>query len=379
MNKKLNKILFNVLRNFSVPLSSFLISLIGIKFFGELYWGNFLHYLIWLIFLAFIISFGNKDYLVRIYSHNPSKIAVHFTRNLVSRSIFLILTIIPFFVFELNIAFASFILLLLLFLYQSFESLVIYFQKFQLQLIAEILGFTIIILGFVLFPNLDLENLIYLFSFSNFIKIIILMFNFKHYFSLDKVKFSFNEIKLSFPFFLIVFSGWMASKIDLYLVNIYLTKKELAAYQLIITAFILLRSFSTLIIYPFSKNIYRLPIKTIDKIKRKLAFVSLPVVILGTIAIWVIFEKILALNLLVICYILGGLSAVPLYFFSIDLFIYYKEKKEKKVVFIGFFSTILNLGLCLTLIPIFNIQGALASLVLTQFTILLVVKSKLIL
>lgn len=353
-----------------------MISLVGVKFFGKIDWGNFIYHFTWILFFAFICAFGNKDYLLRLYSNNPSKVAQYFEKNLASRAILLLLVIILFFVFPINIAKASFLLLLLLFVYQSFESLIIYSQKFLAQLIVEIIGFLIIIGSFILYPHLNLEELLYIFCLSTFIKILIISFYLKAYLLPIHFSFSLNEIKLLIPFFLIVFSGWMASKIDLYIVNLILPNDQIAEYQLGISSFLLLQSASYVIIAPFSKHLYRLNKSVILKIKKKLAFLSIPTVFLGTTIIFFILEIIIPLNLPFLFYILGGLASIPTYYFMVDILMFYRFNKEKTLMKINFFGAALNLALTYLFIRYYGIIGAMASVLITQCVFLIIYKSK---
>jgi len=374
--KKLNKIIYNVFRSFSVPLFSFSISLIGVKFFGKIDWGNFIYHFTWVLFLAFICTLGNKDYLLRLYSNSPSKISEYFTKNITSRAIVLLLVIILFFVFPLNIATASFLLLLSLFIYQSFESLIIYSQNFLLQLVVEVIGFLIIIVTFILYPDFNLIELLYIFCLSNFIKIIIIGFYLKDYFSIIHISFSLDEIKLLIPFFLIVFSGWMASKIDLYIVNIILSNKQIAEYQLGITSFLVLQSVSYVVIAPFSKHFYRLNKSAVLKIKKNLALISTPIVTLGTIIIYLILESIAKINLPNLFYLLGGLASIPTYYFIVDILMFYRFNKEKTLMKINFIGALLSLVLTYLLIQNYGIIGAMTSVLITQCFFLVIYKLK---
>lgn len=373
---KIFKIILNIFRSFSIPTFSFIISLFGISYFGKTDWGEFIYYFTWIVFLAFICGFGNKEYLLRSYSKSPSQISKFFTRNIISRSVLTLLSLALFLVFPFNIALASFVLLLLLFIYQSFESLIIYNQKFLLQIITEVIGFIIIIAILINISKYNIETLIYTFCLSFFIKICILAYFIKDHFSFKHVQFSINELKHSFSFFLILFSGWIASKIDLYIVNLTVSKDQISEYQIGITAFLLLQSISYLIISPYSKHIYRVNKKVIKKFKRILSITSIPLVLFGSCITYIILEKVVQLNLPLMFYILGGLSALPTYFFIIDIIMFYRYKKEIILMKINFFAALLNLVLTFILIKYLGISGALLSVFITQCVLLIIFKSK---
>ncbi len=373
---KIFKVILNILRSFSIPVFSFIISLLGISYFGKTDWGEFIYYLTWILFLAFICGFGNKEYLLRSYSDFPSQISKYFTKNIISRSVLLLLSLVLFLVFPFNIAMASFSLLLLLFIYQSFDSLIIYNQKFLLQLITEVIGFLLIIAILIYISEYNLETLIYAFCISYLFKICILAYFIKDHFSLNHINFSIKELKDSLSFFLILFSGWMASKIDLYIVNLTVTKDHISEYQIGTTAFLLLQSISYLIISPYSKHIYRVNKKVIKKIKKILSITSLPLVVFGTSATYLILEVIMHLKLPLIFYIYGGLSALPTYFFIVDIMMYYRYKKEVMLMKINFFGALLNLISTFIFIRYLGISGALLSVFITQCVMLIIYKSR---
>lgn len=375
---KIFKIILNIARTFAVPGFNFLVALIGVKFLGKENWGGFVQLLIWVYLVAFIANFGNKDFLIREYSKKPSSIDQAFFSSLISRSIFLILSLILFLFFSYKTALACILLCSLLFIYQSFESLILYYQKFLIHVIAEIIGLIVIVASILTADSLKPNDLLFIYSVAFLLKILVVFPSLKLNIKAKIFNFSYDQILLSFPFFILGLSGWLASKIDIYMVNIFLQKKELAEYQLLITAFLLVRSLAALMIYPYSKHIYRLQQPSIIKIKRLVANAAFPIVMICTICIWFVFENVIHLNLSYYLYILGAISCFPVYFFIIDIFMYYKDKNEKKVMYISFGAAIFSLLLSTLLIPFCGIMGALITVAVTQFIILFVYRFKLV-
>jgi len=373
---KLVKIILNIARSISVSAFNFLIAIIGIKYLGKNNWGAFVQVLLWVYFVAFIANFGNKDFLLREFSKYPSKIHAYFVTSFISRAIFLLLSFLLIAFFPIKIALLGMLLSILIYTYQSLESLIIYNQKFLTQLIAEVFGFALICSFIFYVKQLTTQNLILAYCIAFLLKISIILFSITIDFKQTKFTFSLKQIQLLIPFFLIGFSGWLSSKIDLYVVNFQLTKAQLAEYQLLITAFLMLQGFSAMIIYPFSKHLFRLKHQTIGKIKRILIIVCFPIIIVSTFLIWFIFEKVIHLNLATNLYIIGAISALPIYFFIVDIFMLYKEKRETKVMYINFVAAFLNLIMTLLLIPIYGIKGAILSVLITQYALLFLYKFK---
>jgi O-antigen/teichoic acid export membrane protein len=374
--QKYYKIIYNIFRSFSLPIFSFTLSIIGIRFFGKLNWGEFIYVFTLINFFAFLGNFGNKDFLLRKYSNNPSKIIDYFTISFSSRILLLLLlfSISMLFILPTKTALISFILILLIYTYQSFDSLVIFHQKFLQQLIAECLGFTIIIAWFFYNFNFDLSNLLFAYIVSYTFKIVILGIVFRKEIQFLTFNISIDELKKSFPSFLIIFSGFLASKIDLYIVNFKLSSDKIAEYQLGITAFLLLQSLSYLIILPFNKHIYRLKPISIQKIKNKLAYISIPLIVLGSFFIWILLEHIAKINLLTEFYVLGAFASIPNFFYILDVLLLYKNKKENIILKISLVGSFMNLVLSYNLIEFYGILGAITSVLITQYIVLIFYK-----
>ncbi|MFC4721292.1 hypothetical protein ACFO5O_03080 [Geojedonia litorea] len=375
---KLNIIALNIIRSLATPIFNFLITIIGVMALGKYRWGDFVQIILWIYLFVFISNFGNRDFLIRSFSKSPSKIDSLFFTNLSSRSILLVLSLVFLIIFPLKTALLSVLLGLSIFLYQSLESLVIYFQKFIVQIVAESVGLLIIVGSILFYNNLDTNLLLLIYCISFWIKTFLILYDLNLNYKAFKFHFSYAQIKESLPFFLIGFSGWLASKADIYMVNIMLTKEQLTEYQLLMTAILFLQGIAAYIIYPFTKHMYRLPLKFFNRAKRILGLVSVPIIVLFTVITWFVYEEIIELNIPQSHYILGALLSLPYYFFLIDIIALYKINKEISVMYVNFGSAIVNIVLTLLLIPIFEVMGALVSVLVIQYSKLFLYKSKLI-
>jgi O-antigen/teichoic acid export membrane protein len=377
----MNKIILigvNTIRGFSGPIFNFLIALYGIKIFGKKDWGTMINALLSIFLIVFIISWGNKEYLIRKYSKQPAKVYYAFYSNFFSRSLLLPLSLSIFLFFSVQNAIWCIALVILMHTYNAFESLVIYHQKFGAQFIAETIAFGIIFSCILYFENFNLVIFLKLYCLVFLFKLIFLIINLKIWKEHFLFKISLNDFKGGFGFFMLGLSGWFASKADLYIVNFTMPKEQVSEYQIVITAFLLIQSLSYFIILPFNKHFYRLPEKTILKIKKAVAFASLPLVAISTIVVWFILEKIAFLNLPISFYIIGGLSCIPTYFFIVDIMIYYKNKKENSVLKINFINAFVNLILTFILIQQMELLGAIVSVFINQCSVLCFYKLKLI-
>ncbi|WP_299438768.1 hypothetical protein [uncultured Aquimarina sp.] len=371
---KLLTIGINTLKGFSSPIFNFLIAVIGVKYYGKSDWGILINCMIWVFFIAFIVNWGNRDYLIRKYSKTPSKIYAIFYSNLLSRSILLTASLLLFIFFPPNTALYTIVLVVLIYGYTSLDSLVIYRQKFGAQLLSEILGFLTIIGGVLYYDSFNLVSFLQLYCLAFFFKTTYLVFALELFKQKFNLQISFDEIRDGFPFFLIGFSGWLQSKIDIYIVSFYLPKEQLSEYQLLITAFLMLQAISAFLITPFTKHIFRVSNKVLLKIKKKISLIATPIVLVGTFCIWIVLEKIVNLNISYNIYLLGGLSALPAYFYTINIMQLYKQHKEKKVILMGFIGAIINFTTIILFIRKYEIQGVFIGICCTQLIILVLYK-----
>ena len=372
--RKYLKIVSNIFRSFSLPIFSFTLSILGIRFFGKQNWGEFIFVLTIINFFAFLGNYGNKDFLLRKYSTNPSNIITYFSTSFSTRIVLLLVSLSLFFLVPNTIALLSILLIFLIYTYQSFDSLIIYHQRFLYQLIAEIIGFIIIVLWFLYAVNFELSNLLSVYIISYLFKILLISLAFKTELQFFSFNFSSKELKESFSFFLIVFSSLLASKIDLYIVNFKLPNEQIAEYQIGTTAFLMLQSLSFLVVAPFNKHIYRLKPETILKIRKKIAFLAIPLITLATVSIWVLLEIFVKIHLPKKFYILGAISSLPIFFYIIDILLYYKKNKENKILKINVITGSVNLILTYYLIDYFGIIGAIFGALVMQYFILILYK-----
>jgi hypothetical protein len=84
-NNKLFIILTNLLNSNFSAIANFLISFIVIKFNTTFLWGELVYYMSLVQVAVVVISWGNKDYLMKEFSFNPSQISEVWKENIFTR------------------------------------------------------------------------------------------------------------------------------------------------------------------------------------------------------------------------------------------------------------------------------------------------------
>ncbi|WP_046756404.1 lipopolysaccharide biosynthesis protein [Kordia jejudonensis] len=372
--RKLITIGVNTIQGFASPAFNFLIVVFGVKIFGKSDWASLINVMIWVFFICFLFGWGNRDYLLRKYSEAPSKMYHAFFSNFFSRCLLLPFSLLLFVFFPVQIAIWTIALIVLIFMYASLSTLVVYHQKFGAQLIAEIIGFTIIFGSIFYVETFHLETFLQLYVVSVLVKLIVLSSKLKLWNAPFSIKISIQEFKAGLPFFILGLSGWLLSKVDIYAVDFYLEKSQLAEYQLLITAFLMLQALAAYITIPFTKHVYRVSDTVVRKIKYKLYAVSLPLTIFGGFFIWWIMENFVELGFSYEHYILGGLIALPCYFYTLNIMELMKSHQERTVIYIAFLGFLVCVSFILLLIETYELFGVLLSVCITQWVVLIVYK-----
>ncbi|CAM3739428.1 hypothetical protein FLGE108171_12775 [Flavobacterium gelidilacus] len=372
--KKIIKIGLSILRGFSIPLMNFIIIITGIKYFGKENWGEYLNVIIWISFIVFILNWGNKDYLIRKYGKNPSKINSFFLSNLITRSLLLPITLFLFIFFPFKVATLAVLIIILSLLYNSFESLIIYHQKFGQQVIIEAIGFGVFFGAIHCTVNFNIINILQFYCLSIFVKLLLVIGLFKKFKNPIHIKVTLNELLFSFPFFALGLSGMINSKIDLYLVTIFLPNQTLSSYQTITASFLMLQALSVFITAPINKSFYRSNDKIINKLKKILKKITIPITILGSFCIWFLLEKYLKLGLSKTIYFLSFFASIPAFYYIIPILNLYKHKKEKIVLHTNIIITLFNVTMSFILLKTIGLEGVFISVCISQWIYLLTIK-----
>jgi O-antigen/teichoic acid export membrane protein len=279
----------------------------------------------------------------------------------------LYLLCIPVFIFLLTIPLGVKIGLVvwvfMLYLYRSFDVLVLYHRQFNLATLIEFFGYVILILGIILFKaEFSIIHLLWLNIIITLFKSVYLIafFN-KIVFKNVRLKLNISFFREALPFFLPSVIGFVQSKADMYVVAISLSEGKLAEYQIFIALLSMVHQVVLLTITPFAKNMYRLKDQVIDRFAWRFFSWGLVISALSIPAIYFIITFYYQFTLEWSTYGVGLLLILPLFFYSIKTYQWFKHNNQYKVVAVNLLMTIVSLLLSIALIPSWGITGALAA------------------
>lgn len=316
--------------------------------------------------VLFIFSnLGGKEYVIFTLSKEQFRIS-KISREIISNRLIFSTAIgclVLFFPFEIGIkcflALYVFIKTFSLF----FDGLTVVLKQFYQVVFFDTLTAIVFILV-VYFDGNTSNALIFLYELLVFelVKLLIYMYLFRNYFSLKlSLTDAINVAKKSFPFFLLSLSGFVCSKIDLYVVCTILSKAETSVYFIILNLVTFCQVTYASIIGTYSSNIYRLSRTSFNKFKKVSLYFSLIFSILSALATYIIcvfyygvdFDLVFAFLVLVNILVFG--------FVMLNVMHYNKTNLQRYLPVIFFLSGLLNFLLSILFTKIFGIKGAFLS------------------
>jgi O-antigen/teichoic acid export membrane protein len=375
IRRRLSLIAANSVHNLLLPVLNIFISLLVIRFASNKLWGEFVYILIVVTLTTHILQWGNKDYLLREFSFNPGSVMALWQKGLLSR-LPLLLLFIPFAVFlhlQLEIKLLLILWVFFAFVFQSFDVVIIFKQRFKTALFLDVVVTSILIICIIILRNsLNRNLLILLFTLQFLLKMIALGFVFRKDLLgkfLGRIEPAF--IMMALPFFMVGFSGMLTSRMDLYCVAYFLSDNEVGQYQVLINMLLYLQGIASFIITPFIKYVYRFPAKTI---KKTLYLMSAIGIVINTPAIAAVYFIISYYYRFVFSpemFFIAYLFIIPVYFYIVKVQMLFRNHQQKVVVLLCFFYAVINLVLNVFLIPSWGIKGALISGAIVQWLLLL--------
>jgi len=376
--KRALTIIANSVNSLLLPVFNIAIAYLVIRLASVDLWGAFVKWLVIVQLGAHIVSWGNKEYLLRAFSQNPALIAQAWQTSLLSRaalfgplSLLLILS---------GDSLSQGLLLVLwglgLVLFQSYEVFIVYKKDFLFAATIEaavLTGLTLVIAN--LRGAITLNWLIFLFGMTHLSKAGLYLLRYR---SLTLTqpdrrlagRFSLSYFGLALPFFLLGFSGMLQSRIDLYAVNIFLPEGAVGQYQVFINLMIYLQSVSLFILLPFVKSIYRLKHDSIQKMALRLFGLGLLMLLPALGAVHLLLVYVYQFTFSPYFLLAGGLFVLPIYGYLPIIYALYKATQEMTVLKINILGAGLNFLLNLLLLPQVGMLGAVVASAVAQWVML---------
>jgi O-antigen/teichoic acid export membrane protein len=374
--KRLSLVLASSLQQLLVPLFHILIAFCVIRFSSAALWGEFVFILIVLQAGMYIASWGNKEYLLKEFSLKPAQLGAIWQKSSITRLLLygaLLFIGLP--LSKLSPAASLFLILWSFGLYvqQSFEAVTIFRKQFAFALTIETFGI-LLVLGAILILRdlLTLDHLLLIFAIATLCKAICFLIRYFHdIFRRFTAEFDFHFIRAAFPFFVLGLAGMLQAKVDLFLINYFLGKKDVGEYQVFLSLLIYLKNGAYFLVAPFARSLYRLDKQARRKISMQLLWIGSILLVPGISIAFFLITEYYRFEYAFYLFVIGYFFALPYYLYIIKIYELLKSDNQSLVSLIVILGTGLNVVLNILLIPSIGVTGALLSGTAAQWLILL--------
>ncbi|MFA9213074.1 MAG: hypothetical protein ACEQSR_04410 [Candidatus Methylacidiphilales bacterium] len=351
-------------------ITNILTSAIIIRLLVPEWWGQITILQLYMYLGNQFCAWGNKDSLMKLFSENPSK-KIFLWMESFSNRLFILIPVMIGTYFISNDLIAIFHLsswIILRYFLQSFEAIILFSRKFVVSIFTEIIGLIIIVFGLVVFKDyLSFHDVLFIITISYLIKTIIQVVHFRTYFNFEvSFKPNIKNLLPFLPFMMIGFSGVLQQKSDMISVAWLSSKIEIAQYQVFSSFLLFAQAIPALVIGPYVKNLYRLPISTYSKLQRLFTIYGFFISLASTLLIYIAIKIIYQFNFPYTIYVLGFLNGWFTYFYMLKIFLMFKKQKQKQVMIINAGTIVLNFIFCFVFIQLWGIQGGILAAAITQ-------------
>ncbi len=360
--------------NLSTLIAQLVLSFIIIRMHSVDLWGEYVEIWLWLQLIVLFSYFGNKNYLLKVFSESPSQVFKYWTSNFLSRGVLFLISLvfictIPLFTDFLwpIIAWAF-----LLFFNQSFEVLILYRRDFKFSLFSELSKniFTIIAV-LAIIEQLSVHSLLLCIILGLVIKALA---NFIFYFRNIKtapLELDFPSLKRSVPFFIPMVLGTIRTKIDAYYGTVFFNKTDLSKYQIFITMIGLVQVGATYVINPFIKTFFRIGDNTRRRIEKQFVLLGLLAGVLTLPLLYFVSSGLYNFTFSNTSYLLAFLFICTLFIHLLLINEFYKKNKQTTVAVIIAITAIIQISLGYVVIDAQQIEGALFIKTLGQWLMII--------
>ncbi|MDB5272848.1 MAG: hypothetical protein JWO58_1215 [Chitinophagaceae bacterium] len=352
-----------------------LLSLVVVKLFSVGWWGELVPYLIIFQLASFFVSWGSPIYLPGAFAKDTKAVEQTWLDNVVARIPLLFLVALVVICLDIPSSFKWSMMawVILNYGYRSYESLILYQQKFKFSLLLNVVvAACFIALVIINKDTLSVAYLMTLYVLAEAVKLVAcVIYFYRKITNRLYVKNTFFTLLLAFPFFLQGLAGLLQSRIDTYYVAFALNKEELAKYHILISFLLLVKSIINMFLKPFLKNIYRMSIQSLKKIAVVFLLVGVFSSVLIIAVLYALLTYLYQFEIDAYMLLLSYLYIIPMYYYATIVYIYYKYDKEKMILWFGVVMVCFNLLLDIVLVSRYGISGALTTAVIQEWVMML--------
>lgn len=357
------------------PLGGFIVPWIVLRLSALETWGEAMGVVIPMQIFLHIASWGCRELLLRKFATEPSDPAVQTGQNLLNRAVvflpmLFVLGVIGSATWRIAALWGTAVLLV-----NSFEALLIWRKQFRLLFTMDALGL-VMQCGFLLFHHAPtIDTVLFSLLVSAACRLTILTIAVRPWFrsvSIAKgggiaLREHFSE---ALPFFLIGFSGLLASRIDLYTANALLDPVAVGRYQIITSLFVQCQALAALVVLPLSRDLFKLNVESVARYtRRSRMWAALGLIPLCAMA-WALFRYGFGFRLAWHTMAAAALMVWPVFAYVPYINTLYKHGRERIVMWSNFAAATASCVLTMLLLPSLGPTGGLLAAAAGQWLML---------
>lgn len=352
------------------PATNFAIAAVVIRLSTAGLWNETAQCLVLITILTQVVSWNNKDYLVREFSMR-NNVARHWKSSFGAR-LLLLLVCLPLIFFFRSDASPWLMMLLLAgnFIYRSFDSLVTFERKFMQAAVIEVVCNGALLLA-VAFVDRTINTIVLCLILNTLLKSVLLSILFRStLLTRTTAALRLEQLAASFPFFATSMVNTVGSRADIFAMAT-VKKAELGKYYLLVNLMSYCYILATMVTEPYVKNFYRMAGDSMQNI-RKLFFVG---GLIGSfvyiLAIRTIMIVVYHLDFSDYAYIMVWAIMIPYFIYYISIYELNRLNKTYQLMTISVVGSVIYYLLSLLLISEFGYMGGLVASLVVQWLLLM--------
>jgi O-antigen/teichoic acid export membrane protein len=355
------------------PAAGVVVSLLAVNLAGVDVWGAFLGAMILVRLSAQVADFGSRDHLVRVFSREPGALRAAWRRNTAARTWLLALGPVLFLASGSSLATvgAMTVWLVALFVSQSHDALIVYRRAFGFALTLELsaIGLTCVAI-LAIGAALTADAMILVATGVALLRAIALSVRFRSFGVIAlRPAADLDELRASWPFFLLTFTGAVGSRVDLYVVAALLPVAALGEYGLLTNFVLLVQSLSGALLAPIVPSLYRQARAGVLLVSARLFAVGLPLTLLGAVGTWICLWALYDVVLAPLAIGAAWAAMLPCFLYLPLVYLCFRDGRERAVVAGNVLGIAVGLVGTVILAPRLGIAGAMVAAALAQAAI----------
>jgi O-antigen/teichoic acid export membrane protein len=272
--------------------------------------------------------------------------------------------------------------LVALFIGQSYDALVVYRRAFAFSAAIEALSTGLIVIAIVLAgPRLEVDVLVVVFAAVAAARAVALGWRLQPRVAAVVERGNgahrapgprgsvVDELRASFPFFALTFTGALQARLDLYVVAALLSPAALGAYGVLTSFVAILQGSAAALLAPLVRPLYRVSRTSVLAIAGRFSLVGLGVATAGSAGTWLALTGLYRIEVPALAIAAAWAAVVPCFLYTPLVYLWFRNGRTRVVIA----GSLVGIGVGLTagvvLAPSLGIAGAMLSAALAQVAI----------